>query len=81
VSRFRTIFSRNPNRFVIDESLPISSLWEYAEGKTINTSAFGLSTLPQALMPAAAIFMVIIFYTCQCKVIAQAAIRSPGILS
>ncbi len=62
VSRFRTIFSRNPNRFVIDESLPISSLWEYTKGKTINTSAFGLSTLPQALTPAAVIFMVIIFY-------------------
>jgi tetratricopeptide (TPR) repeat protein len=30
VSRFSSTASRNPNRFVIDETLPMSAMWEYA---------------------------------------------------
>ncbi|HBG92426.1 MAG: hypothetical protein A2X54_07320 [Nitrospirae bacterium GWF2_44_13] len=31
VSQFSSAASRNPNRFVIDETLPMSTMWEYAE--------------------------------------------------
>src|SRR4030042_5137352 len=62
VSRFRAIFSMNPNRVVMDESLPISTLWEYADVKTTRASTLVLSTVPPALMPLIAFFMVILFY-------------------
>lgn len=62
VSRFRAIFSMNPNRVVMDESLPVSTLWEYADVKTTRASTLVLSTVPPALMPLIAFFMVILFY-------------------
>ena len=31
VSQFSSAASRNPNRLVIDETLPMSAMWEYAE--------------------------------------------------
>ena len=31
VSQFSSAASRNPNRFVIDETLPMSTMWEYAK--------------------------------------------------
>jgi tetratricopeptide (TPR) repeat protein len=63
VSRFRTMFGRNPNRFVVDENLPISALWEYAVGKTAGSvSSVYLSTVPPALLPVIAFVMVILFY-------------------
>lgn len=62
VSRFWAIFSRNPNRLVIDESLPISTLWEYSKGKTIHTSQMGLSTVPPIIMPIIALLMAALYY-------------------
>ncbi|MEW6214594.1 MAG: tetratricopeptide repeat protein, partial [Nitrospirota bacterium] len=63
VSRFRAIFSRNPNRFVIDEALPVSAIWKYSEGKTTIASTMGLSTVPPALIPIIAFSLMILFYT------------------
>ncbi len=62
VSRFQAIFSFNPNRFVIDEVLPISSLWEYSFENANRTSMFGLSTIPTKTMPFIAIFFGILFF-------------------
>lgn len=62
VSRFRTIFSKNPNRFVVDEVLTISDLWKYSMGKTTGTSTTGLSTVPIVFLPVIAFSMVILFY-------------------
>jgi pentatricopeptide repeat protein len=62
VSQFGATFSRNPNRFVVDESLPFSAVWEYAGGKTARTFTMGLSILPPALMPVIGLFMAILFY-------------------
>lgn len=62
VSRFREIFSRNPNRLVIDEGFPISALWEYSKGKTTRTSPLGLSTVPPVIMPVIALLMAVLFY-------------------
>ena len=62
VSRFRSVFGRNPNRFVIDEGLPMSDLWSYAKSKTAGTSTMGLSVLPPAFIPLVAVLMAVIFY-------------------
>ncbi|MEW6585131.1 MAG: hypothetical protein AB1442_05905 [Nitrospirota bacterium] len=62
VSRFRSIFGRNPNRFVIDERLPESELWEYAAAKTSRATAMGLSLLPPLAMSASAVLMGIVFF-------------------
>jgi pentatricopeptide repeat protein len=62
VSKFRAVFGRNPNRFVIDEGLPMSDLWRYARGKTTGNSTLGLSVLPPAFMPVIAVLMAALFY-------------------
>jgi tetratricopeptide (TPR) repeat protein len=62
VARFRAIFSRNPNRFVVDEVLTISDLWKYSMGKTTSASTIGLSTVPKAFLPVIAFSMIILFY-------------------
>jgi tetratricopeptide (TPR) repeat protein len=62
VSQFQAILGKNPNRFVIDESIPVSTLWMYAQGRTRNISTMGLSTIPSALMSVIAIFLIVLFY-------------------
>jgi len=62
VSSFQAIFSRNPNRFVIDEVLPHAAPWEYTVEKMTNVSTLGLSTLPPAPLPFGAFLFGIIFY-------------------
>jgi len=62
VSRFRTIAGRNPNRFVVDEGLPVSALWKYSRGMTFRSPALGLSIVPVIFMPVIALIMVIFFY-------------------
>jgi tetratricopeptide (TPR) repeat protein len=62
VSRYRATFGRNPNRFVIDESLPFSVLWKYSGGKATKTFTMGLSALPPSLMPASGFLIALLFY-------------------
>jgi tetratricopeptide (TPR) repeat protein len=62
VSRFREVFGRNPNRFVIDEGLPFSALWKYIKGRTTEISTLGFSTVSPPFMPVIAIFMAVLFY-------------------
>ena len=62
VSRFRAIAGRNPNRFVVDEGLPFSALWEYSRGSAFRSPALGLSTVPVIFMPVLAFIMAIFFY-------------------
>jgi len=62
VLRFRSIFGRNPNRFVIDETLPFSVLWEYAQGKATRAFTMGLSILPLRVMPVLGLLMAILFF-------------------
>jgi hypothetical protein len=61
VSQFRSIFSRNPNRFVIDEPLSVPDIWEYSRAKVAGTFPAGLSTLPPAIIPAIGIVMIFLF--------------------
>ncbi len=51
VSRYRSLYSRNPNRFVIDETLPMESIFHLAKAKTKGTFTAGLSHIPLSLMP------------------------------
>ncbi len=43
VSDYRMIYSRNPNRIVVDETLSYAALWGLALGYTVHASTFGLS--------------------------------------
>jgi len=61
VSRFRAMFGRSPNRFVIDEGLPMSDLWRYAQTKATGSSTLGLSVLPPAFIPVIAVLMAALF--------------------
>ncbi len=62
VFSFRRIFSKNPNRFVIDESLPRSTFWKYANKNTDSTYKLNLSTLPQIYSSIGALVMMVFFY-------------------
>jgi tetratricopeptide (TPR) repeat protein len=59
---FRRIFSKNPNRFVIDESLPSSTFWKYATRKTDSAYTINISMLPQIYSSIGALVMMVFFY-------------------
>jgi tetratricopeptide (TPR) repeat protein len=60
VAGYRLIYSRNPNRFVIDETLPFSELWGLALNNAGNTSAFGASALPPFILSGAALLLIML---------------------
>ena len=62
VSRYRAIAGRNPNRFVIDESLTPSDFLHYARERTTSVSSMGLSLLPPLFIPAIAVCMAVFFF-------------------
>jgi len=62
VFRFRRIFSKNPNRFVIDESLPRSTFWKYANRKTDSAYRINISMLPQIYSSLGSLVMMVFFY-------------------
>jgi tetratricopeptide (TPR) repeat protein len=62
VSRYRSLYSRNPNRFVVDETLPMEDLYEYAKTKTKATFTGGLSYVPPFVMPLIGIFFIAIYF-------------------
>jgi len=61
VSGYRSIFSKNPNRFVIDEPLPRSVFWQYAE-RTPSGYTIKFSVLPHIFIPIAALVMMVFFF-------------------
>lgn len=67
VSEFRSIFSRSPNRFVIDETLSMADMVQYALGK-ITTSTLGLTNLPVQITPFVAVFAVLLFFILDRKI-------------
>lgn len=72
VSRFQEVWSRNPNRFVIDEVLPLSVLLKYAYDITASVSTMGLSALPPSMMPVIALFFGVIFYILEARIKSRA---------
>lgn len=61
VSRYRKIFSRHPNRFVIDETLPRGDLYEYAKTKTEGVSRGVLSWVPPLFMPVVGVIFALMY--------------------
>jgi len=62
ITGFQEVSSQNPNRLVVDETLPISDLWEYALKRSKKVSQFGLSIVPPTIMSFLAFFIVVLFY-------------------
>lgn len=60
VSSFAANSKRNPNRFVMDETLPLSLLWKYADSKS--QKLIKVSLLNSALTALIAIALLILFY-------------------
>jgi tetratricopeptide (TPR) repeat protein len=63
VSQYRAIYSRNPNRFVIDEDLPMGDIYEYAKTKTKGSFTGGLSYIPLFMMPLIGVFFALLYYS------------------
>ena len=61
VSDYRSIFSRNPNRIVVDETLSFPEIWKFALEKPVKTSTFGLSVLPVFFISGAAMILIILY--------------------
>jgi tetratricopeptide (TPR) repeat protein len=62
VWEYRQIYSRNPNRFVIDEGLPMAKLWGYALKKTRFTAHTGALYMPALTIFVITLMMGIVFY-------------------
>jgi tetratricopeptide (TPR) repeat protein len=62
VIRYRSIYSRHPNRLVVDETLPFSGLWDLALVDTGNLSTFGTSDLPPFFLSGAALLLIILYF-------------------
>ncbi|MFZ3121916.1 MAG: tetratricopeptide repeat protein [Thermodesulfovibrionales bacterium] len=60
VSQFSSAASRNPNRFVIDETLPMSAMWEYAKNSA--QDSIKVSPLNSASSVIVSIALLIMFY-------------------
>lgn len=61
ISDFRAIYSRNPNRIVVDETLSHAALWGLALTDTVRPATLGISVLPPFLLSGAAILLIILF--------------------
>jgi hypothetical protein len=60
VAGYRSIYSRNPNRFVVDETLPFSELWALALRSVGDAPALGASVLPPAFLSGAALLLLML---------------------
>jgi len=61
VSQFSSTASRNPNRFVIDETLPMSALWKYAKDSAPSGSEIKISPLNSASSVIVSIALLALF--------------------
>ncbi len=62
VSRYRTIYGRNPNRLVVDEMLDLADLWEYAIEQSNNVSTFGTTIIPSLFISFISLSLLFSFY-------------------
>jgi tetratricopeptide (TPR) repeat protein len=62
VANYRAIYSRHPNRIVVDETLGFSELWRFAWGHSAEISTFGASVLPAPVLSVAAIFLLFLHF-------------------
>lgn len=62
VTGFRAISGRNPNRIVADETIPPSSLWDFAWKTPGKAATFSLSVLPGWTISLGALLLILAFY-------------------
>jgi tetratricopeptide (TPR) repeat protein len=62
VSQFSSAASRNPSRFVIDETLPMSTMWGYAETGAPSRSEIKISPLNSASSVIVSIALLALFF-------------------
>jgi tetratricopeptide (TPR) repeat protein len=62
VSDYRTIYSRNPNRLVVDETLSSAELWGLAMGNKGKTSVFGTAVLHPSFISGTAIILIFLYF-------------------
>ncbi|MFZ2197942.1 MAG: hypothetical protein WAV13_09435, partial [Thermodesulfovibrionales bacterium] len=62
VADYRSIYARNPNRFVADETLSSTELWGLAMSNTVKTSVFGTAVLSPAFISGSAIILIFLFF-------------------
>lgn len=61
VARYRTFSGRQANRFVADETLTGSELWDYARANSKKIFTFGLTILPPAAISLIAVVLLLVF--------------------
>ncbi len=61
VGRYRAVSGRQSNRFVADETLTGSELWDYVRGSTKKVFTFGLAFLPPSAISLLAVVLLIVF--------------------
>ncbi len=62
VADYRSIYSRNPNRFVADETLSSAELWGLVMANKGKTSVFGTAVLPPSFISGAAIILLFLYF-------------------
>jgi tetratricopeptide (TPR) repeat protein len=62
VSSYQMIYGRNPNRFVVDETISFPALWDLAKKHSGKTSTFGFVSLPGWGASLAAFCLIFAFY-------------------
>lgn len=69
VSDYSAVNSRNPNRFVVDETLLPADIWRYARQRSGKVFSFGLVSTPLVMMTIIALFLMagFTFFTLKTK--------------
>ncbi len=62
VSSYRTIYGRNPNRLVVDETLTFDELWDYVTAKSERVSSFGMTIIPVSLISVMSLALIAAVY-------------------
>ena len=62
VENYRTISNRNANRFVVDETIPRTELWDYAKSNSSRVANFGMTVFPAPLLSFVALLLISVFY-------------------
>ena len=62
VAEYSSLYARNPNRFVVDETLTDGDLWNYAKKRSGNVSTFGMTTIPAPFVTFTALLLILSLY-------------------
>ena len=62
VTGYRMIYSRHPNRIVVDETLGHTALWRIAMDDSGDVSTFGASVLPPAVISGSAVLLIFFYF-------------------